>query len=123
MAVNDPRDERALDEAIEETFPASDAPANTVETGVVVRVPLHEEVTDNRELQRFQLEIDGRTAFLSYRRTPTMMTLVHTEVPEALRERGIGSALADAARHVADREGLRLEAECPFARAHLGLVS
>jgi hypothetical protein len=28
------QDEAALDEAIEESFPASDAPANTVETGV-----------------------------------------------------------------------------------------
>src|SRR3954463_3030323 len=29
-----PRDDRALDEALAETFPASDPPANTVETGV-----------------------------------------------------------------------------------------
>jgi hypothetical protein len=28
-----PQDDAALDEAIEESFPASDAPANTVETG------------------------------------------------------------------------------------------
>jgi len=35
MPDNDaPRNEEALDETIEESFPASDAPANTPETGI-----------------------------------------------------------------------------------------
>lgn len=32
----DRRDDRNLDETVDETFPASDAPANTVETGIRV---------------------------------------------------------------------------------------
>jgi hypothetical protein len=32
-------EDRALDEALEETFPASDPPANTVETGITVGEP------------------------------------------------------------------------------------
>jgi hypothetical protein len=31
--------EHSLDEALEETFPASDPPANTVETGIMVNLP------------------------------------------------------------------------------------
>jgi hypothetical protein len=41
-----------LDETLEETFPASDAPANTVETGIRVHVPDISEVIDNREHRR-----------------------------------------------------------------------
>ena len=37
MSVDEDADrDRALDETLEETFPASDAPANTVETGTRV---------------------------------------------------------------------------------------
>ena len=39
MAPEEPPDDR-LDEALEETFPASDPPANTVETGIGVAIPL-----------------------------------------------------------------------------------
>lgn len=36
MSGDDEQGERALDETLEETFPASDPPANTPETGVVL---------------------------------------------------------------------------------------
>lgn len=38
-----------VDEALEETFPASDAPANTVETGVRVDVTTEDTETTKRE--------------------------------------------------------------------------
>jgi hypothetical protein len=34
-----PQEDEALDETLEETFPASDAPANTGETGIRVGTP------------------------------------------------------------------------------------
>ncbi len=34
MDKRDPHDDGNLDEALEESFPASDPPANTVETGI-----------------------------------------------------------------------------------------
>jgi GCN5-related N-acetyltransferase len=86
-----------LDEALEETFPASDPPANTVETGIVPReidVPTGSGVVDNSQRSRFELVVDGLTSFLDYTRGPLGLTLVHTEVPESQRGRGLGTSLA-----------------------------
>jgi hypothetical protein len=114
--------ERDLDETLEETFPASDAPANTVETGIVPRdIPPMSSSTvfDNRDRSRFELVVDDATAFLDYKRGPIGLTLVHTEVPEHLRGRGLGTALVKAAVEHGRAEGLRIIAECAFAKAVL----
>src|SRR5215467_5846961 len=111
-----------LDETLEQTFPASDAPANTVETGIVARdlpTPLPGMVVDNRERSRFEISAEGGTAFLIYRRDPGSMTLVHTEVPEDLRGRRLGTALVEHALEIARSERRRTIVECPFARAYL----
>ena len=114
--------DQELDETIEESFPASDAPANTVETGVAPReltsIP-DTAVVDNRTDSRFELAIDGQTAFLDYKRGPLGLTLVHTEVPENLRGRGFGTALVKGAVEIGRAEGLRIIAECAFAKAIL----
>lgn len=53
MDENQAARDRKIDEALEETFPASDAPANTVETGIRVGpVPSPPTATDNREAKR-----------------------------------------------------------------------
>ena len=110
-----------LDEALEETFPASDPPANTVETGIRIE-PLHppdETVRDNRTASRFELDRDGQIAFLDYKRQAGALTLVHTEVPPALRGHHLGDILVKAALSAAAAEGLRIIAVCPFVRAYL----
>lgn len=71
-------------------------------------------ITDNTARHRYELAVDGATAFVLYRRKPGVITFIHTEVPEALAGRGIGSRLA---RHVLDaarRDGLRVVPLCPF---------
>jgi predicted GNAT family acetyltransferase len=112
-------DEQALDETIDETFPASDAPGNTVETGIRVGEQPPPPVTDNRAANRFELTVDGQTAVLQYERTPESLVLVHTEVPPALRGRHLGDALVRAALDHAHTERRRIVAVCPFARAYL----
>ena len=114
--------DRDLDEALEETFPASDPPANTVETGIVVReleLSTEPDVVDNRERSRFELVVDGLTSFLNYTRGPLGLTLVHTEVPESQRGRGLGTRLVKAAIASGRQEGLRIIAECVFAKDYL----
>jgi uncharacterized protein len=115
------RADNDVDEALEETFPASDAPANTVVTGIStgdVGSP-SATVVDNAALNRFELTIDSRTAFLVYERTPDTLRLIHTEVPETLRGRHIGESLVKAALDFGHAERLKIVALCPFVRAYL----
>lgn len=76
-------------------------------------------VVDNRAASRFELPIDGQTAFVAYERTPGAIRLLHTEVPEAFRGRGFGQALVKGALEISRGEGLRVVAVCPFVRAYL----
>jgi predicted GNAT family acetyltransferase len=113
-------DVEGLDETIEESFPASDAPANTVETGVrVAPIAVAPDVIDNRDANRFEVTIDGQTAVLTYERTPHSLRLVHTEVPPAIRGHHLADVLAKAAIDRARAEGLQVVAVCPFVKAYL----
>jgi uncharacterized protein len=115
-----PTDDPKLDETIEESFPASDPPANTVETGIVPEgVPQADEITDNVAERRLELTTRGSTAFLAYERTPASFTILHTEVPREFRGGGVGGRLVEAAVASAHAAGLRLVVVCPFARAYL----
>ena len=115
------REDEKLDEALDETFPASDPPANTVETGILIAIPMPPGVVvnDNREAHRFEIVVDGQSAFLNYRRTPDELILVHTEVPPPLRGQHLAEALVKAALAAARTEGLRIVAVCPFVKAYL----
>jgi predicted GNAT family acetyltransferase len=108
-----------LDETIAETFPASDAPANTVATGIRVGDPTEFRVRDDREAKRFEIVVDGQIAFLEYERRADSLALVHTEVPEALRGRKLGELLARAGIRAARSAGLTPVAICPFVRAYV----
>jgi predicted GNAT family acetyltransferase len=120
MYSDDTHETEKLDETLDETFPASDAPANTVETGI--RIATNGEdvvVRDNSEANRFEAVKDGHVSVLEYRRRPGEIVLIHTEVPEALRGHGIGNVLARRALAAAREEGLRIVVICPFVRAFL----
>jgi predicted GNAT family acetyltransferase len=111
-----------LDEALEETFPASDPPANTVETGIRIGglpADAAPSVTDNSTRKRFEISMNGETAFLVYDRTDDALTLIHTEVPTALRGRHLGDTLVSVALQSARSAGLRIIAVCPFVRAYM----
>jgi uncharacterized protein len=76
-------------------------------------------VVDNTALNRFELAVEGYTAFLLYERTPDALRLIHTEVPEALRGRHLGDTLVQAALDAGRTEGRRIVAVCPFVTAYL----
>jgi predicted GNAT family acetyltransferase len=106
-----------VDEAEEESFPASDPPANTPETGIRVgRGPV---VTDNSAEHQFEIALEGEKAVLIYERTPTSMRLLHTEVPPAFRGQHYGDVIIRAALDAAHAEQLQVVAICPFVRAYL----
>ena len=72
------------------------------------------DVIDNTELHRFELHVDGATAFANYRLVPGAVVITHTETPPALRGRGIASTLAQGALEKIRADGLKVIAGCSF---------
>ena len=77
------------------------------------------EVVDNRARHRFELAVEGETAFAAYRREDGAVTFTHTIVPASLEGRGIGSRLVRAALAAVRAEGLKVVPQCPFVRAYI----
>jgi predicted GNAT family acetyltransferase len=71
---------------------------------------------DNEERNRFELDVDGTIAFVTYRKSPGAITLVHTEVPAELGGRGIGSRLGRTTLDAVRALGCKLSIECDFIR-------
>ncbi len=71
-------------------------------------------VRNNPALSRFEIKADGEVAAVYYSRSAERIVLTHTEVPDALSGRGIGSDLARGALEFARSEKLRVVATCPF---------
>jgi predicted GNAT family acetyltransferase len=76
-------------------------------------------VTDRPELNRYEIAIGDEIAFLDYRRREDHVILVHTEVPVALRNRGLGTILAKHGLDEARRDGLQVIVKCPFITSWL----
>jgi predicted GNAT family acetyltransferase len=74
-------------------------------------------VRDNTALSRFELDVDGATAFANYRRAGATLVITHTEVPRALRGRGIGSQLVKGVMEHARMQGVKVKPLCDFAAA------
>lgn len=77
------------------------------------------EVRDNEDRHRFELAVDGHTAFSQYKLTPGTITFLHTEVPKQLEGHGIGSRLAQGVLEAARARGLKVVAKCPFIAAYI----
>jgi hypothetical protein len=67
---------------------------------------------------RWTVVVDGHEAEMTYSRaSSTLIIIDHTEVPDALRGRGVGQALVERAVLDARLEGFRIIPLCPFAKA------
>lgn len=77
------------------------------------------DVRDNAAARRYEIALDGKTAFTAYRRSPGGIEFTHTEVPKEFEGKGIGSALA---KHVLDKakaDNLTVTPTCPFIQAYI----
>jgi hypothetical protein len=72
------------------------------------------ELSDNAARHRYEMTIDGEIAYVTYARYGARVKLIHTEVPQALGGRGVGSALARAVLDHARSLGVRVISECAF---------
>lgn len=76
-----------------------------------------EEISDNAQLHRFEMRVDGHVAFIRYRREPGRVVLVHTEVPAELGGQGVGKRLVKGTLDLIRARGERVEPVCPFVAA------
>ena len=81
-------------------------------------------VTHDEAAQRFELLVDGARAFLTYRRFPDRILLLHTEVPKSFEGHGLAAKLSRFALDFARANRLRVVSLCPyvssFIRKHPG---
>jgi len=65
---------------------------------------------------RFEITQDGQTSYLEFETdSQGWMTILHTEVPEALRGHGLAQELVTTAFQYARDHGLRVDVLCPVA--------
>ncbi|AJD42277.1 N-acetyltransferase [Rhizobium sp. SEMIA 4085] len=73
---------------------------------------------DNASGGRYVAKVDGHEAEMSYSRTSLKLVIIdHTGVPDALRGKGVGQALALHAVEEARKGGWKIFALCPFFKA------
>lgn len=76
-------------------------------------------VRDNADAQRFELETEAGTAYIAYRQTGGVLSLDHTDVPEALAGRGVGSALVKGTLDLIGSRKQRVAVHCSFVAKYL----
>ena len=76
-------------------------------------------VRDNTERHRFELDAQGHIAFSNYKRADGVLTILHTEVPKELEGHGIGSALARGVLDLARASGEKVIPVCPFVKGYM----
>lgn len=77
------------------------------------------EVTDNTARHRFEMTVDGKVAFLDYAMEDGRLVLMHTEVPQVLAGRGVGTALVRLVLDEARSGGLRIVPKCEFVETYI----
>jgi predicted GNAT family acetyltransferase len=82
-------------------------------------ISMPDAIRDNTSEQRFEMEAGGETAVAYYTLAPGIITFNHTEVPAALRGRGIASRLVRGALEAARAKRLKVVPRCSFVSAYL----
>lgn len=77
------------------------------------------EVTNNEKASRFEVVLDGETAFAEYRITRGGIVFPHTVVPEAFEGRGIASALVREGLKFAKEKKLKVIPLCSFVAGYI----
>jgi len=76
-------------------------------------------ISINQEKSRFEAVVDGETAVLDYELDGDAIAFVHTGVPAAIDNRGIGTALVRTGLDYAEEHGLRVRPICVFVESFI----
>lgn len=78
------------------------------------------EVKLNTEKNRFELQMDETMAIIEFDKLePNVLDLTHTEVPEELSGKGVGSKLVVGALDYIRDNGLKLIPSCSFIKSYI----
>ena len=77
------------------------------------------EVSQNEAEHRYEMEVEGQTAFAQYSLNGSVITFTHTIVPEELEGQGIGSRLVSTALDDARAQDLKVVPMCSFVRGYI----
>jgi predicted GNAT family acetyltransferase len=73
-----------------------------------------DQVLDNTAEQRYEMTLEGGTAFIDYTVAGNVRTLTHAEVPVALRGGGVAVRLTGGALQLARSQGVKIVPRCPY---------
>ena len=76
-------------------------------------------VTDNKEKERFEIDLDGKTALIDYSEQNGVVAMTHTEVPPEFEGKGVGSQLVKGALEIVKNDGKRVRPLCTFVAAYI----
>ena len=68
---------------------------------------------------RFEIERNGKVAYLEYSLSGNILELTHTEVPEKLRHMHLASSLAETALRWAREHNLKVDIICPTVQQYV----
>lgn len=77
------------------------------------------ELINNIERRAFEFPINNDTAFISYRTSGDVISLMHTEVPRELEGQGIASAIVEQTFRYLEANNLRMIPRCSFVLTYL----
>jgi predicted GNAT family acetyltransferase len=76
-------------------------------------------VIHNQDQHRFELQLEGHLAELTYRRQGDTIIFIHTGVPPAIEGRGIGSLLVKTGLRYASENRLKVKPLCWFVDLYI----
>jgi predicted GNAT family acetyltransferase len=76
-------------------------------------------IQDNTEKLRFEIQQNDDIAYMEYRFYKESIAFMHTVVPKAMENKGIGSALVIYAFQYAKSLNKRVMVYCPFVRSYI----
>ncbi len=82
-------------------------------------MPDNYDLIDNKEANQYEFHIDGEIAKIEYKRSPGLISILHTEVPKALAGKGLAGKLTGEVLKAINGSGDRLKVYCPYVKKYI----